>query len=105
MQRPKQNIRLQKLVRLSPNFQLQRDNYLVMQNSFLCLLLSSHFPADQQQQMALLDLQIDRAISIRDTLLLKGLEVALQQLLVNSDVVREEIRKQLESLERQMEQR
>jgi len=55
-----------------------------------------------QQQMALLDLQIDRAISIRDTLLLRGLEFALQQLLANSDVVRDEIRKQLESLERQM---
>lgn len=54
-----------------------------------------------QQQMALLDLQIDRAISLRDTLLLKGLEVALQELLLNNDVVLREIRKQLQSLERQ----
>ncbi|MBU0509230.1 hypothetical protein KKH27_10380 [bacterium] len=54
-----------------------------------------------QQQMALLDLQIERAISIRDTLLLKGLEIALEELLINSDVIRNEIMKQLQALEQQ----
>lgn len=33
------------------------------------------------QQMALLDLQIERAISLRDTLLLMGMQVGLQELL------------------------
>jgi len=55
-----------------------------------------------RQQMALLDLQIDRAISIRDTLLLKGLELALQELLQNSDVIREQVQKQLDALEREL---
>lgn len=54
-----------------------------------------------EQQMALLDLQIDRAVSLRDTLLLKGLELALQELIANSDVVREGIRRQLQALEQQ----
>jgi len=56
-----------------------------------------------EQQMALLDLQIERAISMKDSLLLKGLEVALQELLINNDVIREQVRKQLEALEREME--
>jgi hypothetical protein len=34
-----------------------------------------------QQQMALLDLQIDRAISLQDTLLLMGMQVGLAELL------------------------
>lgn len=55
-----------------------------------------------EQQMALLDLQIERAISIKDTLLLKGLEVALQELLRNSDVIREQIERQLRLLEEEM---
>jgi hypothetical protein len=59
--------------------------------------------AVMEQQMALLNLQIDRAISVRDTLLLKGLETALQQLILHSDVVREQIRKQLDALQREMQ--
>jgi hypothetical protein len=59
--------------------------------------------AVMEQQMALLNLQIDRAISVRDTLLLKGLETALQQLILHSDVVREQIRKQLDVLQREMQ--
>jgi len=55
-----------------------------------------------EQQMALLDLQIERALSVKDTLLLKGLEIALQQLLLNSDVIREQIEKQLNALENEM---
>lgn len=34
-----------------------------------------------EQQLALLDLQIDRAVSLRDTLLLMGLQVGLSELL------------------------
>jgi hypothetical protein len=58
--------------------------------------------AVMEQQMALLDLQIDRAITTRDTLLLKGLETALQQLILHSDVVREQITKQLQALEKEL---
>ena len=58
--------------------------------------------AVMEQQMALLDLQIERAISVKDTLLLKGLEVALQQLLLNSDVIRAQVEKQLDALEKEM---
>jgi hypothetical protein len=58
--------------------------------------------AVMEQQMALLDLQIERAISVKDTLLLKGLEVALRELLLNSDVIREQVQKQLDALEREM---
>ena len=55
-----------------------------------------------EQQMALLDLQIERAISVKDSLLLKGLEMALRELLLNSDVIREQIEKQLRLLEIEM---
>jgi hypothetical protein len=58
--------------------------------------------AVMEQQMALLDLQIERAISVKDTLLLKGLEVALQELLQNSDVIREQVEKQLRLMEEEM---
>jgi len=57
-----------------------------------------------EQQMALLDLQIERAISVKDSLLLKGLEVALQQLLLNGDVIREQVQKQLDALERELKE-
>jgi len=57
--------------------------------------------AVMQQQMALLDLQMERAISLRDTLLMMGLQLALEELLVNSDVIRNEIMKQLRALEMQ----
>jgi hypothetical protein len=57
-----------------------------------------------EQQMALLDLQIERAISVKDTLLLKGLEVALQQILLNSDVIRAQVEKQLDALERELKE-
>lgn len=59
--------------------------------------------AVMEQQMALLDLQIQRAISVKDTLLLKGLELALEKLLQNSDVIQEQITKQLNALEKEME--
>ena len=58
--------------------------------------------AVMEQQMALLDLQIERAISVKDSLLLKGLEMALRELLLNSDVIREQIEKQLNALENEM---
>ncbi|RPH94265.1 hypothetical protein EHM69_07785 [candidate division KSB1 bacterium] len=58
--------------------------------------------AVMEQQMALLDLQIERAISVKDTLLLKGLEIALQELLQNSDVIREQVQKQLNLLEKEL---
>lgn len=58
-----------------------------------------------EQQMALLDLQIERAVSLRDTLLLKGLELAIQELLANSVDLNAELRKQLQALERQFHAR
>lgn len=58
--------------------------------------------AVMEQQMALLDLQIERAISVKDTLLLKGLQIALTELLQNNDVLREQIEKQLNALEKEM---
>ena len=59
--------------------------------------------AVMEQQMALLDLQIQRAISIKDTLLLMGLQLALEELLKNGDVIQEQIEKQLRALEGEME--
>lgn len=58
-----------------------------------------------RQQMALLDLQIDRAIEMKDSLLLRGIELALRELMVNSPLVREQIQKQLDALERAFEVR
>jgi hypothetical protein len=55
--------------------------------------------AVMEQQMALLNLQIDRAVSLRDTLLLKGLELALQEVINN----REEIQKQIKALQKELE--
>ncbi|MBI5060369.1 hypothetical protein HZB60_11385 [candidate division KSB1 bacterium] len=60
--------------------------------------------AVMQQQMSLLDLQIDRALEMKDTLLLKGLETTLRELIANSDVVRAELRKQLNLLEHRFDQ-
>jgi hypothetical protein len=57
-----------------------------------------------EQQMALLDLQIDRAISVKDTLLLKGVRTALEQLLIHNDVLRNEIMKQLDALEKELKE-
>jgi hypothetical protein len=51
------------------------------------------------QQMAMLDLQIDRAISSKDTLLLKGVTVALQELIKNSPAVRAALEKSLQKLQ------
>jgi hypothetical protein len=59
--------------------------------------------AVMEQQMALLDLQIQRAISVKDTLLLMGLQLALEKLLQNSDVIQEQITKQLDAMEKEME--
>ncbi len=59
-----------------------------------------------EQQLALLDIQIDRAFSLRDTLLLKGLELAFHELLLNVPQIREELLKQVNMLQakfRQME--
>jgi len=53
-----------------------------------------------EQQLALLDLDIDRAVSLRDTLLLKGLELGLQEWIRNSPQVREALRQQIEELEK-----
>ena len=52
-----------------------------------------------EQQLALLDIEIDRAVSFRDTLLLKGLELGLQQLLRNSPEVRAALKSQIVDLE------
>jgi hypothetical protein len=54
--------------------------------------------AVMEQQMAILDLQVDRAISSRDTLLLKGVEIALQQMIQNSPAVRTALEKSLAKL-------
>ena len=53
-----------------------------------------------EQQLALLDIQIDRALSFRDTLLLKGLELAFQELLRNVPQIREELLNLVNALER-----
>jgi hypothetical protein len=52
-----------------------------------------------EQQLALLDLDIDRAVSLRDTLLLRGLELGLQEWIRNSPQLREVLQKQIEALE------
>ena len=52
-----------------------------------------------EQQLALMDIQIDRAFSLRDTLLLKGLELAFHELLLNVPQIREELLKQVNALE------
>lgn len=56
-----------------------------------------------RQQMALLDLQIDRAVEMKDSLLYKALELALREMLANSPMMREQIQKQLDALETQFE--
>ena len=52
-----------------------------------------------EQQLALLDLQFDRALTFRDTLLLMGLELAFQELLRNVPEVREALLQQINALE------
>lgn len=52
-----------------------------------------------EQQLALLDIEIDRALSMRDTLLIKGFELGLQELLHNSPEVREALHQQVDALE------
>jgi hypothetical protein len=56
-----------------------------------------------RQQMALLDLQIDRALEMKDSLLLEGLELALREMLANTPGLREEIQRQLDALEQRFE--
>ena len=53
-----------------------------------------------EKELAMLDLQIDRALSFRDTLLLKGLEFAFRELLRNVPEVREALLNQVNALER-----
>jgi hypothetical protein len=54
-----------------------------------------------EQQMALLDLQVDRAVASRDTLLLKGVQIALEELIQNSPAVRQALEKSLIKLQRE----
>jgi hypothetical protein len=58
-----------------------------------------------EQQMAILDLQIDRAISSKDTLLLKGVTIALQELIKNSPAVRTALEKSLAKLQQEFRAR
>ncbi len=55
------------------------------------------------QQMAMLDLQVERALSLRDSLLIKGLEMGLRELLEEYPGIREEILRQLDRLEREFQ--
>jgi hypothetical protein len=59
--------------------------------------------AVMEQQMALLDLQVDRAISMKDTLLLVGLETALRELIKNNSTVRNELMKALDKMQAEMQ--
>jgi hypothetical protein len=52
-----------------------------------------------EQQLALMDIQIDRALSLRDTLLLRGLELAFRELLINVPQLREALLQQVNALE------
>lgn len=52
-----------------------------------------------EQQLALLDIEIDRALSLRDTLLIKGLEYGLEEILRRSPEVREALHQQVDALE------
>ena len=54
-----------------------------------------------QQQMALLDLQVERALSFRDTLLLYGLKTALQEMVLKNPQVRDQLLKLIDKVERE----
>ena len=54
-----------------------------------------------QQQMALLDLQLERSISLKDTLLIYGLKAALQELLRTHPDLEGEIVKMMNKVERE----
>jgi hypothetical protein len=58
--------------------------------------------AVMEQQMALLDLQIQKAVSLRDTLLMMGIQTALSELYNNSPAVRDQIEKLQQYLETQL---
>ncbi len=55
-----------------------------------------------EQQMAMLDIQVERALSMRDSLLLKGLELALREILRANPGLQDQILKQIESVEREL---
>ncbi len=52
-----------------------------------------------EKQLALLDVELDRAVSVRDTLLIIGLQYGLNELLRQSPQLRETLRQQIEALE------
>lgn len=54
-----------------------------------------------EQQMALLDLQVERALSFRDTLLLYGLKTALQEMVLKNPDVQDELMRLLDKVERE----
>ena len=54
-----------------------------------------------QQQMALLDLQVERALSFRDTLLLFGLKTALQEMVLKNPEVQDELNRLISKVERE----
>jgi hypothetical protein len=54
-----------------------------------------------QQQMALLDLQVERALSFRDTLLLYGLKTALQEMVLKNPEVQEQLLRLIDKVERE----
>jgi len=54
-----------------------------------------------EQQMALLDLQVERALSFRDTLLLFGLKTALQEMVLKNPEVQDELNRLISKVERE----
>jgi CRP-like cAMP-binding protein len=54
-----------------------------------------------QQQMTLLDLQVERALSFRDTLLLYGLKTALQEMVLKNPEVQEQLLRLIDKVERE----
>lgn len=52
-----------------------------------------------RQQMALLDLQVDRALSFRDTLLLFGLKTALEEMVLKNPEVQAELMQLISKVE------
>ncbi len=54
-----------------------------------------------EQQMALLDLQVERALSFRDTLLLFGLKTALQEMVLKNPDVQDELMRLMSKVERE----
>lgn len=61
--------------------------------------------AVMEGQMALLELQIDRSISIRDTLLTKALQIALRELVTKNAFLQHQLEEGIEYLENEADRK